>query len=378
MRAARLAVIGIAALSMASCAYGVKLHADDTRRAAASSFFTFFVLQGNSSGTSAIDRELKAEVEAALADCGMIATPPDEAKAVVIVHAATTTTHSRDTFYQGWGGWAWRLAGAGGMNPSETYKPGTIVVDIFDAWSKQLVWHGSAPNALSGRSGFDALNTRAIRSAVASVFRNLPSASADIAWHDADAGAETHPADQTMKIIFAPSPALLVRIDGEPQYEDVTGTPLQRIANMRALIVRDEAGIYYFRLGDRWMQSYELTGDWSPAGIAPEGADLALRQAASERNADLFTSVGASGPMPVVFVSTTAADLIVTDGSPQFVAVDGTSLLHVRNTTATIFKEPTDQQLYVHTSTGWFRAWTMNGPWQRVSESELPGDLTRT
>ena len=363
---------------MAGCAYGVKFHSDDTRGAATSSFFTFFALQGNSSGAPAVDRELKAEVEAALADRGMIATPPDEADAVVIVHAATTTTHSRDAFYQGWGGWAWRVADAGGMSPSETYKTGTVVVDIFDAWTKQLVWHGSAPNALSGRSSLDTLNTHAIKNAVASVFLTLSSGSARIAWHDADTRRQTTPADQTMNIIFAPSPALLVRIDGEPRYEDVTATRLQRIANTRALIVRDEADIYYFRLGDSWMQSYELTGDWSLAGIAPKGADLALRQAASERNADLFASVRASGPMPVVFVSTTPADLIVTDGNPQFLAVKGTSLLHVSNTTATVFKEPTDQQLYVHTSSGWFRAWTTNGPWQRVSESELPRDLTRT
>jgi hypothetical protein len=378
MRAARLAVIGIAALSMAGCAYGVKLHSDDSRRVAASSFLTFFVLRGNSSGVPALDRELKAEVEAALADRGMIATPPDEADAVVIVHAATTTTHSRDAFYQGWGGWTWHVAGAGGMNPSETYKPGTIVVDVFDAWTKQLVWHGSAPNALSGRSSVDTLNTHAIKNAVTNVFWTLPSGGARIAWQDGDTRHQTRPADQTMNLIFAPSPALLVRVDGEPRYEDVTGTRLQRIANTRALIVRDVAGIYYFRLGDSWMQSYELTGDWSLAGIAPDGADLALRQAASERNADLFTSVGASGPMPVVFVSTTPADLIVTDGSPEFAEVEGTSLLYVRNTTATVFKEPTDQQLYVHTLTGWFRAWTTNGPWQRVSESELPRDLTRT
>jgi hypothetical protein len=55
----------------------------------------------------------------------------------------------------------------------------------------------------------------------------------------------------------------------------------------------------------------------------------------------------------------------------------GTPLLHVKNTEDAVFKEPTDQEFYVHVDDGWFRAWTTNGPWQQVSESELPLDLAR-
>src|ERR671924_254924 len=69
------------------------------------------------------------------------------------------------------------------------------------------------------------------------------------------------------------------------------------------------------------------------------------------------------------------AALIETDGEPQFVPVNATALLRVKNTTAVVFKEPTDQEIYVRLPQGWFRAWTTNGPWERVPNNALPADL---
>jgi uncharacterized protein DUF4136 len=70
----------------------------------------------------------------------------------VVVHAATKTKHTYETLYDGWGGWGWRRWG-GGFGGATTYvndfKVGTVVVDMFDARSKQAVWHGSATDALS-------------------------------------------------------------------------------------------------------------------------------------------------------------------------------------------------------------------------------------
>jgi hypothetical protein len=47
----------------------------------------------------------------------------------------------------------------------------------------------------------------------------------------------------------------------------------------------------------------------------------------------------------------------------------------LQNTNAVVFKEPTDKELYVHVDDGWFRAWTTDGPWERVPENALPADL---
>jgi hypothetical protein len=76
-------------------------------------------------------------------------------------------------------------------------------------------------------------------------------------------------------------------------------------------------------------------------------------------------------------MSMTPASLIVTNGEPQHLPFKGTSLLYLSNTTSSVFREPTDQELYVRIPAGWFRAWTANGPWEQVRADELPLDLVQ-
>jgi hypothetical protein len=52
-------------------------------------------------------------------------------------------------------------------------------------------------------------------------------------------------------------------------------------------------------------------------------------------------------------------------------------LAQLVNTTTTVFKEPTDDELYVLVMDRWFRAWTTDGPWQFVPAERLPSDIAR-
>jgi hypothetical protein len=200
--------------------------------------------------------------------------------------------------------------------------------------------------------------------------------------------ARTIAADQSEdppRLLFAEQSAILVLIDGDPVYRAVKGTDLQRIVNTKRFIVRDMAGIHYMKMFDGWMEAYTLTGLWSVAGVPPPGADEALRRAAAAKGVALTDPTLPSGPgdtrklddatAPAIFVSTTPAELIVTEGPPQFATVEGTSLEYVENTTANVFREPTDQELYVLIAGRWFRAWTTDGPWQIVQRSDLPSDI---
>src|SRR5262245_35166432 len=64
------------------------------------------------------------------------------------------------TFYDdvggGWDGWGWRGFGAGGFGEAttttETYQTDTLILDLFDAKTKNLVWRGSATDTLSDKS----------------------------------------------------------------------------------------------------------------------------------------------------------------------------------------------------------------------------------
>jgi hypothetical protein len=55
------------------------------------------------------------------------------------------------------------------------YKVGTLVVDIFDAKTKQAIWHGNASDALSDNAKS---NTQATEEAVDKMFRTFPPPSA--------------------------------------------------------------------------------------------------------------------------------------------------------------------------------------------------------
>jgi hypothetical protein len=199
----------------------------------------------------------------------------------------------------------------------------------------------------------------------------------------ANIGVKAQGAD--LAIVFSEQPSILVQIGGQPVYQAVEGTGLQRIVNTSPFIVRDEAGIYYMKVFDGWMEAYDLTGLWSVSGAAPRGAEQALRQAVTQQTVDLL--IGASpaqrddrpsldaGAVPEIVVSTEPAVLIVTDGPPRFVKVEGSALEYVENTTANVFKEPTDDELYVRTGGRWFRSWTTDGPWEFVPDRELPTDI---
>jgi hypothetical protein len=119
-----------------------------------------------------VDR-IKSSVNAALAAKGW--TQVDSGGDVSIV--AMEITHNQqtlNTFYDGFGG-GWRWRGFGGMGEAttttETYKVGTLIVDLFDAKTKELVWRGSSSDTLSNNSNN---NIKNMDKDVEKMFKNFP------------------------------------------------------------------------------------------------------------------------------------------------------------------------------------------------------------
>ena len=65
-----------------------------------------------------------------------------------------------------------------------------------------------------------------------------------------------------------------------------------------------------------------------------------------------------------MIVTTTPTELIVTEGAPDWVPIEGTMLLYVKNTTGNVFKNLNDQQNYVLVTGRWFHAPELSGPWR--------------
>jgi uncharacterized protein DUF4136 len=73
----------------------------------------------------------------------------------IVAMEITHNQQTLNTFYDGFGG-GWRWRGFGGLGEAttttETYTVGTLVVDLFDAKTKQLLWRGTASDTLSNNS----------------------------------------------------------------------------------------------------------------------------------------------------------------------------------------------------------------------------------
>jgi len=188
------------------------------------------------------------------------------------------------------------------------------------------------------------------------------------------------------KIIFSKTPAILVYIDGPPAYREVPSTDLQRVINTRMLILKDKDGQHFLHVWDGYLTSPSLDGPWTVASKAPEGAAEAQKQAlASPTPADLLnqqpeeaTSAPPSlsnGAPPKIYVATQPTELITFDGEPNYVPINGTHLLYVANTTGNVFKLLNDQQLYILISGRWYRAPSLDGPWQFVPADHLASDF---
>jgi uncharacterized membrane protein YgcG len=186
------------------------------------------------------------------------------------------------------------------------------------------------------------------------------------------------------KILFSTSPGILVLIDGKPVLRQVEGTGLVRVINTRALILFDESsGRYYLRLMGQWMEATgSIEGPWAAAQNPPASLDKAKEAVSASKQVDMLEKpegeqASDTSSVPTVYVSTTPAELIQTQGQPGFAPIDGTQLLVVKNTSDHIFLDISSQTYYVLISGRWFRAKTMNGQWEYVPASKLPADFAK-
>ena len=131
---------------------------------------TFALKIGTAWGNPIGEKRVTGEIEAELIEKGWTKAEEAQANAVVILHGATQQKKDLNTFYSGYGGWRF-----GGMGTAQTtvseYTVGTLVVDIFDAKSKQLVFRGTATDELSDKPE---KNVKKVEKAAEKMFKNFP------------------------------------------------------------------------------------------------------------------------------------------------------------------------------------------------------------
>ena len=89
----------------------------------------------------------------------------------VVAMEITQNKQTLNTFYDGFGG-GWRWGGFGdATTTTETYQVGSLVVDLFDAKTKNLVWRGSSSDTLSNNAD---KNTKNLDKGVQKLFAHFP------------------------------------------------------------------------------------------------------------------------------------------------------------------------------------------------------------
>jgi hypothetical protein len=128
-----------------------------------------------------VDKRIVKELESRIAMEGLTVAEADP-DVNVTYHSSTSEEFALDTSTWGYGfgrGWYWGHGGGsfGGGGPVSTtttvrkYTRGTLVVDIWDARTKQLVWRGTATDTVSENPE---KNEKNLKKAMEKMFRKYP------------------------------------------------------------------------------------------------------------------------------------------------------------------------------------------------------------
>src|SRR6201981_2067876 len=120
-----------------------------------------------------VDR-IKSAVNAALTAKGWTEVGSGGDVSIIAIQM-TQDQQTLNTFYDGLGGgWGWRRFGGGGFGEATTteqdYKEGTLVIDLYDAKTKQLIWRGSAEDMVSNKAE---KNEKNLEKGVAKMFKKF-------------------------------------------------------------------------------------------------------------------------------------------------------------------------------------------------------------
>ena len=188
------------------------------------------------------------------------------------------------------------------------------------------------------------------------------------------------------KVFISYSPAILVPIDGAPAIKPVPNSAgFQRVVNTKAAIFQASLGLgYYIHVYDGWLFANTLAGPWTAAGTVPAGLNTEALQLAKAGVVDLLDGGPKASPkpslangVPTVITSQVPSELIVFNGQPDFVPINGTQLLWATNTTSDVFVNTVSSDYFILASGRWFTSASLNGPWNFIASTALPPDFAR-
>ncbi len=174
MRLFRLAAILLPLALLAGCSgYDVSYDYDATVSYARYKSFDYYTSKKGTGGTTSLmDKRVRTSVERELQAKGFVMETKADPDFLVTYYPIVQERKVRTTTHVG-GGWGYRpIYGRIGTSSSRVrhYKEGTIVIEIVDFKSNQMIWQGAAAGALTGLNNpedADEVVPRAVRDILA-------------------------------------------------------------------------------------------------------------------------------------------------------------------------------------------------------------------
>jgi hypothetical protein len=172
----RKLAIAAALVFVSTAVFAQDVKTDYDKNANFGAIKTFAVKIGTSWNNQISEKRVTDEIAQTLTEKGwkQVDANPD---ALVLLHGATEKQKSLNTFYSGgYGGYGYRgWGGMGGMGTATTttseYTVATLVVDIFDAKSKALLFRGTAEDEISDKAE---KNIKKVDKAANKMFKDFP------------------------------------------------------------------------------------------------------------------------------------------------------------------------------------------------------------
>jgi hypothetical protein len=180
------------------------------------------------------------------------------------------------------------------------------------------------------------------------------------------------------KIFVGYRPSILLSVNGEPILSEVPNTNLKFVVNTQWPLFFDTGNSsYYLAVGQQWLMTHSLEGQWSPTKKLPSDMSKVPQDKQWSALKKFIPPPAKSGGVtPDIFYSDKPAEVILFDGQPVYAQIPDTQLEYATNTNSVVFVYTPTQQFYYLTAGRWFSAMDLQGPWTYATP-DLPPDFAK-
>ncbi len=179
------------------------------------------------------------------------------------------------------------------------------------------------------------------------------------------------------RIYYRTKPTSLVILDGEPIIKKDKDLDAERVLNTPFLIFREDDQWNMYN-GGIWYKSDSVTTGWSvETTLSAKVKSINEQIKKQEKENNDSDEVLEEPKVTDILVTTIPAELLQSNGECIYKDIDSTSLSYVSNSSDNIFRDNSNQKIYVLLAGRWYSSSSLQGPWTFNESDKLPADFSK-